>query len=361
VPKTRRLSDAALVRRSQQGDRRSFSALLGRYDWRLRGLAHALLLDENEMDVALGTAYLRAWRDVVRIGPRDDVAAWLYRVTYNACIDQLRRSDGQAAPASGPATSVTRGLAALSPAARVAVVLVDREGFSPASAARIMGLPHGELVATLEQARDQLTSHLPEAGTVRPGAGGSGAGEQPAPAAFDASAPTTVATGPGAAGVGESAERTGGDAHPDGAEGAGESATAAGTEVEADAATEAEADAQPQVEGEAQAGAERALVSVGAPGHAAVDREGDRDTTGAGAGEAGSGDGVSGAGGEPVVGSGDDVAGGNGASGAGGEPAVGSGDDVAGGNGASGAGGEPAVGSGADVVGGDGVSGTGGE
>ena len=106
MPKTQRLSDATLVRRSQQGDRRAFGALVARYDWRLRGLAHALLLDPAQMDAALGLAYLRAWRDVVRIKPRDDVGPWLYRAAYNACIDQLRRSDGaRPRPAAGDSSS----------------------------------------------------------------------------------------------------------------------------------------------------------------------------------------------------------------------------------------------------------------
>ncbi len=81
MPTTRRQSDASLVRRSQQGDRRAFGALLGRYDTRLRGLAYALLLDPASMDAALASAYLRAWRDVVRLTAKDHVGAWLYRVT----------------------------------------------------------------------------------------------------------------------------------------------------------------------------------------------------------------------------------------------------------------------------------------
>jgi RNA polymerase sigma-70 factor (ECF subfamily) len=158
VPKTRRLSDATLVRRSQQGDRRAFGALLGRYDWRLRGLAHALLLDRDEMDAALRIAYLRAWRDVVRINAKDDVGAWLYRVTYNACIDQLRRVES---PSDVPATGIAAGLATLSAADRVAVVLVDREGFTVASAARILGLTPEVLAPRLAAARQHLADHLP--------------------------------------------------------------------------------------------------------------------------------------------------------------------------------------------------------
>ncbi len=168
MPKTQRLSDATLVRRSQQGDRRSFAALVARYDRRLRGLAHALLLDRGQMDAALGLAYLRAWRDVVRIRPRDDVGPWLYRAVYNACIDQLRRNESPTGDraarvdvAPGAPGGLRAVLGALAPADRVAVVLVEREGFSVTSAARILGVSPDELETRLDVARDQLAPHVP--------------------------------------------------------------------------------------------------------------------------------------------------------------------------------------------------------
>ncbi|MGH9111033.1 MAG: RNA polymerase sigma factor, partial [Acidimicrobiales bacterium] len=107
MPRARRVSDTSLVRRSQQGDRRAFRALLARYDWRLHGLVHALLLDPGRVDSVLRVAYIRAWREVVRIAARDDASAWLYRVAYNACIDVLRRESARAgtAPPNGAAAT----------------------------------------------------------------------------------------------------------------------------------------------------------------------------------------------------------------------------------------------------------------
>jgi RNA polymerase sigma-70 factor, ECF subfamily len=167
MPKTQRLSDVALVRRSQQGDRQAFGALVTRYDRRLRGLAYALLLDREQMDAALGLAYLRSWRDVLRIQPRDDVGPWLYRAAYNACIDQLRRNEapGGNRPAPDDVSPGAPGglqavLGSLAPADRVAVVLIEREGFSVTSAARILGVTPDELETRLDVARDRLAPHV---------------------------------------------------------------------------------------------------------------------------------------------------------------------------------------------------------
>ena len=250
MPRTRRVSDTSLVRRSQQGDRRAFRALLNRYDWRVHGLAHALLLDPARVDAVLRVAYIRAWREVVRIDAKDDASAWLYRVAYNACIDVLRRESARAgtvspngaaalgpdrAPAS-PAGRVDRAaatgagagvsardgradahgpeapaaardgggdgaqppmiaaLTSLAAADRVAVVLVDREGFAPSAAARILGLTDEVLEARLAGARVRLArqagltvvaaSPLPRTDVAEQGDGGEqeerddGVGEQ---------------------------------------------------------------------------------------------------------------------------------------------------------------------------------------
>ena len=85
---------------------------------------------------------------------------------YNACIDQLRRSES---PSGGRATVVDvapgapGGLRAVLGALsnRVAVVLVEREGFSVTSAARILGVSPDELETRLDVARDQLAPHVP--------------------------------------------------------------------------------------------------------------------------------------------------------------------------------------------------------
>jgi RNA polymerase sigma-70 factor (ECF subfamily) len=281
VPKTRRLSDATLVRRSQQGDRRAFGALVNRYDSRLRALAYALLLDGRQMDTAMSIAYLRAWRDVVRVQPRDDVGPWFYRAVYNACIDQLRRSE----PPQGAGTDdgLPGALASLAPADRVAVVLVEREGFTPASAARILGVSAAVIDTRLELARERLRPFVPEAPTPAPAPDEEGAttGDEPVAAEAGADVAETSVTPAGAAAAVAAVA-----AGPDG-ESAGGAAGAPGPEGAA------EADAEVRVDAEAPSAPVDAATPGNGDGPAAVTGAGtaaDEGATGSGADDTGSSD-----------------------------------------------------------------------
>lgn len=169
-------SDVDLVGRAVGGDREAFVSILRRHDDRLRGLASKLLAaDQHRMDDALQDAYLHAYRALPRFRKDADIGTWLYRITYNACIDELRRAArrpdavdtadarwDRPATAPGPDAAVStadvtaRALAALPPEQRVAVVLVDGEGFDHEAAARILGVPRGTLASRLSRGRARI-------------------------------------------------------------------------------------------------------------------------------------------------------------------------------------------------------------
>jgi len=164
-------SDLSLVERAQRGDHRAFGELTARHDRRLRAVAFRLLRDPDRVDDALQDTYLKAFRRLDGFRRDADVATWLYRITYNTCLDELRRrpvvlaSDDQLECASrepGPADRVVTcfeaaaALDRLSPELRRAVVLVDGYGFDYAEAARLLGVPPGTVGSRLNRARTSL-------------------------------------------------------------------------------------------------------------------------------------------------------------------------------------------------------------
>jgi len=167
--------DDATLARARRGDQRAFARLVRHYDDGLRALAYRLLGDRDRMDDALQEAYVRAFRGLPSFRGDSSPGTWLYRIAYNACIDELRRGRQvvplesireRADPRPGPAdfvpmrSALAEGLAALPPDDRAAVLLVDAQGFDYRSAAEILGVPEGTVASRLNRTRAQLRRHL---------------------------------------------------------------------------------------------------------------------------------------------------------------------------------------------------------
>lgn len=173
--------DGELVERILGGDRRAFGEVLHRHDDRLRGLAYKLLgADRHRMDDVMQEAYLKAFTSLSQFRRDAELGSWLYRIVYNGCIDELRRSARRGHPvdvelaAAQPATrpgpervvgaadEVSRALAALPDDQRVTVVLVDGEGFDNVTAARLLDVAPGTIASRLSRARTAIRHTLGE-------------------------------------------------------------------------------------------------------------------------------------------------------------------------------------------------------
>ena len=166
---------------ARAGDQRAFGLLLRHYDDRMRALAWRLLCDRDRMDDVLQEAYVKAWRSFPSFRHDADFGTWLYRITYNACIDELRRGSHRPTPhdwsvtseqpavrSAGPerhavaSDSVARLLASLPDDQRATIVLVDGEGFDNQTAADMLGVAVGTVASRLSRARATLRAGLRE-------------------------------------------------------------------------------------------------------------------------------------------------------------------------------------------------------
>jgi RNA polymerase sigma-70 factor, ECF subfamily len=89
------LDDAVLgaaLERAQRGDAPAFETLVRHYDPGLRALTFRLLGDRDRMDDALQEAYVKAFRALPGFRNESSFGTWLYRIAYNACLDELERS-----------------------------------------------------------------------------------------------------------------------------------------------------------------------------------------------------------------------------------------------------------------------------
>jgi len=170
--------DAGLLRAHVAGDPQAFGDLFRRHRDRLWAVALRTLGDPEEAADALQDAMLNAHRAAGRFRGDAAVTTWLHRIVVNACLDRIRRrqahptvplpdgnrsEDGRSghepvAPAADPDTAlvVRHALAQLPPEQRIAIVLVDLQGYSVAEAAAIFEVAEGTVKSRCARGRARL-------------------------------------------------------------------------------------------------------------------------------------------------------------------------------------------------------------
>jgi RNA polymerase sigma-70 factor (ECF subfamily) len=176
------LSDNELLARHAGGDAAAFGVLVTRH--RDRAWAVALRTVGNPADAAdaVQDAFLKAYRTAGTFRGDALFTTWLHRIVVNACLDQMRKArtrpavplDETAAAVADPADPVARldtgrdvvaALERISPDQRVAIVLVDIEGYSVEEAAAMLDVPTGTVKSRCHRGRVQLAALL---GHLRP-------------------------------------------------------------------------------------------------------------------------------------------------------------------------------------------------
>jgi RNA polymerase sigma-70 factor, ECF subfamily len=166
-----------LLRDARRGDHAAFVALIRRHEPRLRALAFRVLRDPDQVADALQETALRAFRSLHTFRDQAALSTWLFRVTYNVCLDTLARGERQAEIAEqfrwdadgyapDPSARVaagdqlSRALDELSPEHRAVVYLCMQQDLDLATAADALGIPYGTVGSRLNHARTVLRRAL---------------------------------------------------------------------------------------------------------------------------------------------------------------------------------------------------------
>ena len=167
--------DAALLRAHVAGDRDAFAELVRRHRDRLWALALRTLGDREEAADAVQDALVSAYRSADRFRGDAAVTTWLHRIVVNACLDRVRRR--QARPTvplpehevglvamgggmmpydSDTVLTVRAALDQLPAEQRVALVLLDMQGYSVAEIARMLNVAEGTIKSRCARGRARL-------------------------------------------------------------------------------------------------------------------------------------------------------------------------------------------------------------
>lgn len=184
--------DRTLVQAAQRGDRAALERLLRRHHDRLHLLCRRLCRDRGDAEDATQNALIAIVRGLDRYDARAEFSTWAYRVTSNACMDELRRRSRRPVPsgagseddeiepvrAPGPTTGrlspdpadlvvhaeersrLQEALDQLDGSFRAPVVLRDVAGMDYAEIAEILGLAPGTVRSRIFRGRAKLAQIL---------------------------------------------------------------------------------------------------------------------------------------------------------------------------------------------------------
>jgi RNA polymerase sigma-70 factor (ECF subfamily) len=168
-----RVDDAGLVDLARRGDRHALDQLLQLHFDRVRSLCRRVMANDADTDDATQEALIAICRGIVRFDGRSSFSTWLYRVTTNACLDELRRKGRRPIAMERdalPLPAVTAGfaddvadrlalddaLAQLSPDFRVAVVLRDVCQLDYEEIGDVLSIPPGTVRSRIARGRAHL-------------------------------------------------------------------------------------------------------------------------------------------------------------------------------------------------------------
>lgn len=166
----------------------TFEDIYARYREMVAAVAWHVLGAQGEVEDVVQNVFLEVYRSLDRFRGESSLSTWLYRITVNVALQEVRRRSRRrwlrlftAEESPDPASPedlrqqiesrsslmrLGRALDKVSPKKRAVFVLVEIEGLTPQEAADILGVPHNTVRSRLIAARAEVTARLAKEGAL---------------------------------------------------------------------------------------------------------------------------------------------------------------------------------------------------
>lgn len=182
-------AEKTLIAQAKQGDLSAFEALILRHEKIVYNVALRMMGQPEDAKDISQEVFLKVYKSIGAFDERSAFSTWLYRITMNTCIDEMRRRKGKqsysleeelegedggmqrqiADTGETPEESLLRAerkaellqaMQALSAEHRAAIVLRDIRGLGYDEIAAALGLPLGTVKSRISRARIQLKEEV---------------------------------------------------------------------------------------------------------------------------------------------------------------------------------------------------------
>ena len=175
-----------LIERASGGDPSAFNRLMAQHENRMYAVALRMCANREDAQDCLQEAMLRVYRAIGSFKGQSTFSTWVYRITMNTCLDELRRkknrqntsldnlvdmgwspTDDGAGPEKQALMHEMRekmhgAIRELPDDMRAAVVLRDIQGFSYDEIAQMLEINVGTIKSRISRGREKLREKLKE-------------------------------------------------------------------------------------------------------------------------------------------------------------------------------------------------------
>lgn len=178
-----------LIQKAKQGDMLAFEELILKHEKIVYNVALRMMNHSEDAKDISQEVFLKAYKNIGNFDERSQFSTWLYRITHNTCIDEMRKRKGKqsysleeelenedgsmqrqiADESDTPEESLLReeqkseilqALDQLSEEHKAAVVLRDVKGLSYEEISEILELSLGTVKSRISRARNQLKTEI---------------------------------------------------------------------------------------------------------------------------------------------------------------------------------------------------------
>lgn len=179
-------SEEQLIQRAAKGDGAAFSELMAQHESRMYAVTLRMCANREDAQDCLQDAMLRIYRAIGSFKGQSAFSTWIYRITMNTCLDELRRRKSRSASsldtllesgwspadeddvperhaiASEQRRTIDQAISQLPEDMRAAVVLRDIQGFTYDEIADMLGANIGTVKSRISRGRERLRQILRE-------------------------------------------------------------------------------------------------------------------------------------------------------------------------------------------------------
>lgn len=84
------MEEQELIHRIKQGSRSAFEHLVRHHQDMVYSVAYGVLDDRDRAKDVAQEVFSRVWRSIARFDGKSKLSTWIYRITYNKCLDEVR-------------------------------------------------------------------------------------------------------------------------------------------------------------------------------------------------------------------------------------------------------------------------------